>query len=93
MAGLVVKVLMENGALVEEGQPILVLEAMKMEVNLSMYFSHFYCLSLVNHISMFFYHLALFSTLSSHPVLGMWMGFKWLLVNRFLTPPFYSVSR
>ncbi|XP_010938258.1 methylcrotonoyl-CoA carboxylase subunit alpha, mitochondrial isoform X2 [Elaeis guineensis] len=31
MAGLVVKVLIENGALVEEGQPILVLEAMKME--------------------------------------------------------------
>lgn len=32
MAGLVVKVLLQNGALVEEGQPILVLEAMKMEV-------------------------------------------------------------
>ncbi|KAG0468719.1 hypothetical protein HPP92_018047 [Vanilla planifolia] len=31
MAGLVVKVLVENGAKVEEGQPILVLEAMKME--------------------------------------------------------------
>ncbi|KAL0914330.1 hypothetical protein M5K25_014671 [Dendrobium thyrsiflorum] len=31
MAGLVVKVLLENGAKVEEGQPILVLEAMKME--------------------------------------------------------------
>lgn len=32
MAGLVVKVLVEDGAKVEEGQPILVLEAMKMEV-------------------------------------------------------------
>ena len=42
MAGLVVKVLIENGALVEEGQPILVLEAMKMEVNMSMSFNHFY---------------------------------------------------
>ncbi|KAL5978600.1 hypothetical protein ACLOJK_029717 [Asimina triloba] len=31
MAGLVVKVLVEEGSLVEEGQPILVLEAMKME--------------------------------------------------------------
>ncbi|XP_020256107.1 methylcrotonoyl-CoA carboxylase subunit alpha, mitochondrial isoform X2 [Asparagus officinalis] len=31
MAGLVVKVLLENGALVGEGQPVLVLEAMKME--------------------------------------------------------------
>ncbi|KAJ0982477.1 hypothetical protein J5N97_010732 [Dioscorea zingiberensis] len=31
MAGLVVKVLVENGASVEEGQPVLVLEAMKME--------------------------------------------------------------
>ncbi|KAL1832821.1 methylcrotonoyl-CoA carboxylase subunit alpha, mitochondrial isoform X1 [Daucus carota subsp. sativus] len=31
MAGLVVKVLVENGMRVEEGQPILVLEAMKME--------------------------------------------------------------
>ena len=32
MAGLVVKVLVKNGTRVEEGQPILVLEAMKMEV-------------------------------------------------------------
>ena len=32
MAGLVVKVLVKDGAKVEEGQPILVLEAMKMEV-------------------------------------------------------------
>ena len=32
MAGLVVKVLVEDGAKVEEGQPVLVLEAMKMEV-------------------------------------------------------------
>lgn len=32
MAGLVVKVLVNDGAKVEEGQPILVLEAMKMEV-------------------------------------------------------------
>lgn len=32
MAGLVVKVLVKDGAEVEEGQPILVLEAMKMEV-------------------------------------------------------------
>lgn len=32
MAGLVVKVLVDNGVFVEEGQPILVLEAMKMEV-------------------------------------------------------------
>lgn len=32
MAGLVVKVLIEDGTKVEEGQPILVLEAMKMEV-------------------------------------------------------------
>ncbi|WOL07968.1 methylcrotonoyl-CoA carboxylase subunit alpha, mitochondrial [Canna indica] len=31
MAGLVVKVLLENGAFVEAGQPVLVLEAMKME--------------------------------------------------------------
>ncbi|KAJ4783056.1 Methylcrotonoyl-CoA carboxylase subunit alpha [Rhynchospora pubera] len=31
MAGLVIKVLVDNGAQVEEGQPILVLEAMKME--------------------------------------------------------------
>jgi acetyl/propionyl-CoA carboxylase alpha subunit len=33
MAGLVIKVLVENGAQVYEGQPILVLEAMKMEVH------------------------------------------------------------
>lgn len=32
MAGLVVKVLVDDGTKVEEGQPILVLEAMKMEV-------------------------------------------------------------
>jgi len=32
MAGLVVKVLAKDGMRVEEGQPILVLEAMKMEV-------------------------------------------------------------
>lgn len=32
MAGLVVKVLVKNGDKVSEGQPILVLEAMKMEV-------------------------------------------------------------
>lgn len=32
MAGLVVKVLVEDGTKVEEGQPIIVLEAMKMEV-------------------------------------------------------------
>lgn len=32
MAGLVVKVLVEDGARVEEGQPVMVLEAMKMEV-------------------------------------------------------------
>lgn len=32
MAGLVVKVLVMDGTKVEEGQPILVLEAMKMEV-------------------------------------------------------------
>ena len=32
MAGLVVKVLVEDGAKVEEGKPVLVLEAMKMEV-------------------------------------------------------------
>ncbi|XP_078430926.1 methylcrotonyl-CoA carboxylase alpha chain isoform X2 [Wolffia australiana] len=31
MAGLVVKVLVENGAMVEAGQPVLVIEAMKME--------------------------------------------------------------
>lgn len=35
MAGLVVKVLVENGASVEGGQPVLVLEAMKMEVQRS----------------------------------------------------------
>lgn len=34
MAGLVVKVLVEDGASVEEGQPVLVLEAMKMEVHM-----------------------------------------------------------
>lgn len=33
MAGLVVKVLVKDGSKVEEGQPILVLEAMKMEVS------------------------------------------------------------
>lgn len=32
MAGLVVKVLVNDGQVVEEGQPVLVLEAMKMEV-------------------------------------------------------------
>lgn len=32
MAGLIVKVLVENKTRVEEGQPVLVLEAMKMEV-------------------------------------------------------------
>lgn len=32
MAGLVVKVVVKDGTKVEEGQPILVLEAMKMEV-------------------------------------------------------------
>ena len=32
MVGLVVKVLVKDGSKVEEGQPILVLEAMKMEV-------------------------------------------------------------
>lgn len=32
MAGLVVKVLVDDGAKVEEGQPVVVLEAMKMEV-------------------------------------------------------------
>lgn len=32
MAGLVVKVLVVDGSKVEEGQPILVMEAMKMEV-------------------------------------------------------------
>lgn len=32
MAGLVVKVLVENEAKVDQGQPVLVLEAMKMEV-------------------------------------------------------------
>lgn len=34
MAGLVVKVLVENEAKVEQGQPVLVLEAMKMEVSI-----------------------------------------------------------
>jgi 3-methylcrotonyl-CoA carboxylase alpha subunit len=34
MAGLVVKVLVENEAKVDQGQPILVLEAMKMEVSI-----------------------------------------------------------
>lgn len=34
MAGLVVKVLVKDGTKVEEGQPILVLEAMKMEVHI-----------------------------------------------------------
>jgi 3-methylcrotonyl-CoA carboxylase alpha subunit len=32
MAGLVVKVLLKDGARVEEGQPVMVMEAMKMEV-------------------------------------------------------------
>lgn len=32
MAGLVVKVLLKDGAQVEEGQPVMVMEAMKMEV-------------------------------------------------------------
>jgi len=32
MAGLVVKVLLEDGAQVEAGQPVMVMEAMKMEV-------------------------------------------------------------
>jgi 3-methylcrotonyl-CoA carboxylase alpha subunit len=31
MAGLVVKVLLKDGARVEEGQPVMVMEAMKME--------------------------------------------------------------
>lgn len=34
MAGLVVKVLVENEAKVDQGQPVLVLEAMKMEVSI-----------------------------------------------------------
>lgn len=37
MAGLVVKVLVEDGAKVEAGQPVLVLEAMKMEVYITSY--------------------------------------------------------
>ena len=37
MAGLVVKVLVKNGIRVEEGQPILVLEVMKMEVCIEAY--------------------------------------------------------
>jgi hypothetical protein len=32
MAGLVVKVLLEDGAQVDAGQPVMVMEAMKMEV-------------------------------------------------------------
>jgi 3-methylcrotonyl-CoA carboxylase alpha subunit len=32
MAGLIVKVLFEDGAQVEAGQPVMVMEAMKMEV-------------------------------------------------------------
>lgn len=48
MAGLVVKVLVENGAFVEENQPVLVLEAMKMEVKTtSLIISTF---RLLNHI-------------------------------------------
>ena len=42
MAGLVVKVLVENGASVEEGHPVLVLEAMKMEVQRSNAFLLFF---------------------------------------------------
>lgn len=34
MAGLVVKVLVENEAKVDQGQPVLVMEAMKMEVSI-----------------------------------------------------------
>ena len=41
MAGLVDKVLLENGTLVVEGQPVLVLEAMKMEVFEKMFFCPF----------------------------------------------------
>ena len=43
MAGLVVKVLLEDGAQVEAGQPIMVMEAMKMEVWIT--FSWFFFLS------------------------------------------------
>lgn len=42
MAGLVVKVLLENGSFVEEDQPVLVLEAMKMEVVENMFSLLFY---------------------------------------------------
>lgn len=56
MAGLVVKVLPQNGAFVEEGQPILVLEAMKMEVKTiySFIYSYVQSVSLLNHITLFF---------------------------------------
>lgn len=44
MAGLVVKLLMEDGAKVEDGQPVLVIEAMKMEV----------CSNCISNILLFF---------------------------------------
>ena len=46
MAGLVVKVLVNDGTKVEEGQPILVLEAMKMEVCTTIFQFHFASLHL-----------------------------------------------
>lgn len=48
MAGLVVKVLIKDATKVEEGQPILVLEAMKMEVCTASICIYFYFLSHCN---------------------------------------------
>lgn len=60
MAGLVVKVLANDGTKVEEGQPILVLEAMKMEVVFFLQFCIFlscYPKSLIQFILYNFYSM------------------------------------
>ena len=92
MAGLVVKVLVKDGTKVEEGQPILVLEAMKMEVCAKAGYS---CPSYIS-----FYPKAVnvvyvlsWSMLWKHHLLGISMGFRSQLANRFLTVVFSSVSR
>jgi hypothetical protein len=57
MAGLVVKVLLEDGAQVEAGQPVMVMEAMKMEVwinYLAGYFLKFWPNSMNAKISLLF---------------------------------------
>lgn len=63
MAGLVVKVLVKDGTKVEEGQPILVLEAMKMEVCVPFFYTQLFLFShlpkavldIIDHLSLFFF--------------------------------------